>query len=321
MNKKISFRSNFSENIVFISGLSRSGKSLFCPIVSSLNNVENFHIIPLIEEILRLNSLGYIKNDVADYLIKINFNHLIYENSIGRNFNFRPKDWTSIRNYPKANLYIKKLNLKDGDVAYKKLLKRNTLSPFMLHDGIIYSKLLLRNFKNVKILHIQRHPIDIIISWLKKNLENKKSLLNQRHLFLLFNINNKTIPYHSLRYYKKYLKLNHLERIIKTIENIIMSHKKNYQKLSKKQKKQIFFVNFDKFVTNPNKELKKICKFLKVKKTSATNLTLKKQRCPRKIELKLRKRNLFKIKKNLTYNFQKKIEKLIKEYEAQNIKI
>ena len=262
MNKKILFRSNFSDNILFISGLSRSGKSLFCPIISSLNNVENFYIIPLIEEILILNSLGYIKNDVADYLVKINFNHLIYENSIGRNFNFRRKDWTSIWNYKKTNLYLKRLNLKDGDIAYKRLLKRNSLSPFMLHNGITYSKLLFRNFENVKILHIQRHPIDIIISWLRKNITSNKSFLNQRHLFLLLNIKNKIIPYHALRYYKKYLKLNHLERIIITIENIIMSHKKNYQKLSKKQKKQIFFMNFDNFVTNPNKELKKICKFL-----------------------------------------------------------
>ena len=318
MNKKILFRSNFSDNILFISGLSRSGKSLFCPIISSLNNVENFYIIPLIEEILRLNSLGYIKNDVADYLVKINFNHLIYENSIGRNFNFRRKDWTSIWNYKKTNLYLKRLNLKDGDIAYKRLLKRNSLSPFMLHNGITYSKLLFRNFENVKILHIQRHPIDIIISWLRKNITSNKSFLNQRHLFLLLNIKNKIIP---LKYYKKYLKLNHLERIIITIENTIMSHKKNYQKLSKKQKKQIFFMNFDNFVTNPNKELKKICKFLKVKKSIMTNLMLKKQNCPRKIKFKLRKRNLTKIKKNLTYNFQKKIEKLIKQYEIEKIKI
>ena len=52
-----------------------------------------------IEEILRLNYINKIPDNVLNYLLKVNFNIKIYDNFIGRNFNFRKSEWTNISKY------------------------------------------------------------------------------------------------------------------------------------------------------------------------------------------------------------------------------
>ena len=78
MLKKINLNKNLSENILLISGISRSGKSLFAPIISSLDKIQNFQMIPEIEEILRLYYIGKITKEIASYIIKMQINIKTY---------------------------------------------------------------------------------------------------------------------------------------------------------------------------------------------------------------------------------------------------
>ena len=53
-------KDNITDNIVFISGLTRSGKSLLCPIVASLENAEKFNVNFFLEQIPFLYYLNKI---------------------------------------------------------------------------------------------------------------------------------------------------------------------------------------------------------------------------------------------------------------------
>ena len=44
-------KDNITDNIVFISGLTRSGKALLCPIVASLENAEKVNVNFFLEQI------------------------------------------------------------------------------------------------------------------------------------------------------------------------------------------------------------------------------------------------------------------------------
>tara|TARA_Y100000741_G_scaffold358762_1_gene338406 strand:- start:3342 stop:4301 length:960 start_codon:yes stop_codon:yes gene_type:complete len=317
MKKKISYRSNFSEKIIFVSGLTRSGKTLLCPVVSSLKKVENYHIINLVEEILRLYYSGFIKVNVADHLIKTIINQIIYENAIGRNFNLRKSDLTSLWNYKNPKEYLSRLKIKDKNVL-NKIKKMKRIIPFMIHDGLIFSDILLKSFPKSKIFHLQRHPIDVIFSFIKKGKEGKENF-DQRHLYALFEIDKKKVPYHSIKFYQKYHELNYKDRVIKVFDNLINEHSKSYNLLTKKQKKRIKFINFDSLVSNPKKELKKICLFLKTTKSNVTNKILKRENCPRKIDLVIRKKKFNFIKKKISQNSEKILLNIIKKYNSKKL--
>ena len=69
---KLSNKESLIKNIVFISGLTRSGKALMCPIISSFNNTEKVHMNHSLEPIPMLNYLGRIDDEIARRFYKNN---------------------------------------------------------------------------------------------------------------------------------------------------------------------------------------------------------------------------------------------------------
>ena len=165
---------------------------------------------------------------------------------------------------------------------------------------------------------MQRDPIDLIYSWMNMGKEGKEHA-DPRHLYALFEIDKKNIPYHSLNYHKKYYDLNYKDRVIIVFNNLINLHIKFYNLLTKQQKKRIHFVNFDILVTNPKKEMKEICRFLNTKKSNMTNKILKREKCPRKIDFSLREKKFNYIKRNISSNSLKIFKSILEKYSNKKL--
>jgi hypothetical protein len=319
MLKKIYLNKNLNENILFISGISRSGKSLFAPIVSTLDKTQNFQMIPEIEEIFRLYYIGKISKEIASYIIKIYVNIKTYENYIGRNFNFRKKEWTSIYNY--KNIYEIKSILKiPHDVkTFHKINKNQILFPFMIHDGVLFFKLVLSIYNKCKFIHINRHPVDLVHSWANKFVGDfhKNDPKKNFHNFLQLEYKNKTrIPYWLVSKVNEYTKIhNFYDRIIFNIYYLLEKQNNIYEMLSKNDKKKIHIVYFDNFVTDPNNELNKICNFLSTKFTKNTKKILRRERCPREINLQDRYKKLIYLNQIISENSKKLLKKIYIKHE------
>ena len=102
-------------NLVAVTGISRSGKSMLAPIVSSLNRSENLQTDYTLEQFPVLNHLGLMSEHIAIYLMRYMVNFKIYDNQIGRNSNFRFTDWTSIWNTSDPRQYLRRLIKDEGD--------------------------------------------------------------------------------------------------------------------------------------------------------------------------------------------------------------
>ena len=61
MKDNLHLCNNITENVIFVSGITRSGKSLLCPIVSTFKKVENFTLNSTAETAIALFSLNLIK--------------------------------------------------------------------------------------------------------------------------------------------------------------------------------------------------------------------------------------------------------------------
>ena len=165
--------------IVFIDGLSRSGKTMIGPIVSSFNRTYPFQHQILIDNLVLLLNNKSITKEACKTLVNIFLNQNIYYLNISRCINLRPDDNSSIikdKNYKK---FIKNLKKKEGDYVIDKIKKDKFLPVFMSHDLLSYVKNLEQIKLNFKIVYVIRNPMDNIYSFYSKyNARYKKEKYN-----------------------------------------------------------------------------------------------------------------------------------------------
>ena len=311
---------NITDNLIFISGITRSGKSILCPLISSFKKTENFTLNSVAEVVLaKIHSL-LINKEVGKYLIKISYNEILYNLAIGRNLNLKKTDYSSVANHISFKSYQKRLITHENKLNFKNTLKKNFF-PTMFHDLMIDPQTIIEVFPKGKILNIERHPIDVISSWKKKEY-GKKYLKNERNLILSFNKNKKIIPFYIIKNYQEFLKQKSDEdRIIFILWEINKIIKKKYKKLSIEQRKNIITITFDDLTTKTFDTLKRIEFFLKIKKSSYTYKVAKKENCPRKNDYASRQSKNLVIHKKISKTNKKKLLDMIKLYETKKFYI
>ena len=101
-----------AKKIILITGMTRSGKTLLSPIISSLENCEQFFFNTIAENVLVMNYMKKINLNISDHLIKKTLNECIYDKLLGRNLNTKKEDITFIELYKNKKIYKKRANSK-----------------------------------------------------------------------------------------------------------------------------------------------------------------------------------------------------------------
>ena len=119
---------HFAKKIVIVDGMIGGGKNLISSIVSSLPNVEMWLHKPKIEQICLLHHMGHISLDATIALIKTWMDEEICNQSMSRNTNFKPSDYSSVFYDARPLRYFKRLfksplkaieSIKKRDVSIK----------------------------------------------------------------------------------------------------------------------------------------------------------------------------------------------------------
>ena len=295
---KLSNKKSLIKNVVFISGLIRSGKALLCPIISSFNNTEKVNIAGgnfTLEQIPMLNYLGEMSDDVARFLLQAGMNTSIYDNAIGRNSNFRPNDYTSVWKYRDPMEYVMRLFEPDGDAVLTKLSSQNRTYPMMVHNGLWHADIWFNALPNLKLIHMQRSPIEIVYSWMGKGYGND-FYYSDRVGLVTFEYNKKTLPYHAYGWEDKYLSLKNVDRIIHMVNHIRNLHFDSYERLESDNKNRVLFIRHQSFTENPNKYLTKISNFIGEEPSNDTPNILMQENCPRVFDEKMFEKKTMEIK-------------------------
>jgi len=279
-------RDSYVDNIVFVSGITRSGKALLLPLVASLNNSEKVSVNFFLELITAMHSTNEISDELAIYLLRSGMNMMAYDNAIGRNANFRKDDYTSIWKYKEPLEYITRLIEDDGDRVFEKIDKEKKIFPVMWHNGLWHAEIIFKAFPTAKILHMQRNPIDIVYSWISRGYDGD-FLLNKRSSdSLVYKHNNEIIPHYAHGWEDEYCLLNGVDKIIHVINSIRKYHIDSYDKLSDKNKKQVMLVKFKELVLDPEPSMASVASFLNTTVSKYTQEILIKERCPRILDPK-----------------------------------
>lgn len=272
-------------DIVAVTGHTRSGKAIMLSVISSFSKFEKNTMEPILEEVARLNFIGKLDELSTIYLMRRIILINMYYLSIGRALNYRKKDVTSIFSYKNPDIYIKRSKLKEGNKSLDSFLKKKPIIPIMFHDGMLFCGLLFKAFPRIKIVEMEKNPIEIAYSWIKKKYEGGFEN-NLRTTLMSFNYKNSQISYYIKNNFEEYLRLNKYDRVIFALNQLDLHKRKSFLKLNKKNKKKILKINHFDFVHKTNENLKKIQHFLNKKRTSYTTKVLKKINCPRKINPK-----------------------------------
>ncbi len=298
--------------LIFLGGLTRSGKSFLCPIVSTFKNTEMFICNSVAENIYYLNYLKMINNQSALYLFRHIYNEKIYNLNIGRDLNRRKFDYSSITKYKNQKIYlVREKSVKEGDIKIKDIKRDQNNYPVMFHDVLINPNFIFKSFPKSKIIFIERDPVDLIYEWKEKKYYGQ-FYSNPRNTTLAFKFNKKiSYPFWCKGLENEYVKLNNsYEKTIFLLERLYKIQKNNYLKYKKKYKKNILILKFEKLVQETNIEIHKIEKFLNIKKSRFTALEIKNQNGNRNnIDLIRNKRRDI-IIKNINAKFKKKLIEL-----------
>lgn len=316
------FRQEFYTNkIVLIDGISRTGKSMLGPLLSSFNDVEVERIEPILEMLPLLHYFGQIDKQTAIAVLRQEIDMRLYDTMLGRNTNFRLKDHTSAFRSSKGKEYLKRLVAKEGDNVIDRIKEKEIIFQNQTHDLLGHCHLYFEAFgERLRIFEMVRHPIDVAYSFNSRNWGERYGA-DPRNFTLTINHEGTVLPWYAIDWEDEYLKMRPMDRIIKFIEVITNWNKKGFDSLSEDRQKQVLFIPFEKFVSKPESFFSKMENFIDKKRTSSFDKALKRERCPRVLNEMEREKKMKKIKELATEEAYEKLLVLSKEYENQFLEI
>jgi hypothetical protein len=277
--------SYLAKKIVIVDGMIGGGKNLLSSIVSSLPNVEMWLHKPEIEDVCAMHHLGHLSLDAAKTLINIWADEEIYNQSMSRNTNFKPSDYSSVFHASRPLRYFKRL-FKSPTEATKSLKKEMPILNLMTHVNTSYSKPLFEAIgERLIYIRISRHPMSTYL--LQHNRKwNERWTIDDRHGPVMYktldqNFRSIHVPFYAKDIEKTYLNANYTDRAILLFDQWIRTSDDFIDKEAKSTKAAIFDIPYEKFVFQPQTYINKIALSLGVTPDNITNKIMRRQGVPR----------------------------------------
>jgi hypothetical protein len=286
-NRKIGKFKSFNNKVIIVNGFNGSGKTLFSPIVSSMDGVEQL-VFPY--EIEWMSSLLY-GNEISEHayaeFVKIYLDHLTYNQMMSRAVNFRPKDLSSVFRYRKPSIYLRRL-FSGGDSSVVPMVKelKPVLSLTTCHLMPFYPQ--LADILGERLLFIETirdplfmfHQLLILKKSVIDNLPEKDftfSVLNQglRSTYLDFYSSNDVLERNSV--------VSAEESVIEYLERMQNFYLGLSADLNKDAASTLIIIPFERFVLNPDNWINQILKFSGSSKSADLKAEMKRQHIPRNL--------------------------------------
>lgn len=200
-------------DVLCLDGISRSGKFLLGKIVSNFTRVEYFQYKKMVENIPILHHLGLMEKNVATALFRNLLNMYVYEQAIGRGLNMRAGDASRVNQSSDFIGLADRMRAADGPAAVASLRSTKKYTPFITHECLSLLPFLQDATPNMKMIHIERHPVDIIHSLCQRGYGGRYG--NDP---LAFDIClTSCVPWFAQAYAEEYAELSPVDRVIKNV--------------------------------------------------------------------------------------------------------
>lgn len=310
------------QKIIIVDGVSGSGKALLGGLLAGIPKVDQFVMNQYLDQTVALCEAGKIDFDTAVYLLKTNHNLLFYDNAILRHANFRKNDKTSITKHPRYK-YIKQRITSNDKKVYQKF-KNNIVMQYCTHFTSNFSKPFFAAFKKQLIfIKLVRSPtnLEMIKQLALWSIKWEQAKCRDGYIKFYDKKYKKNYPHFIKNKFKEYLKANKYERAILIIEWLYQKKEFNNFINEKKYGSKIIVIPFEKLISEPKKYLRLVAKCIGSKLDKIFFSTFKKQKVPRKLNLKFDEENTFKFLKNkIRKKYFEKLVEINKTYKSDTLK-
>jgi len=277
MDKQLSRRPYMAEKIIFVDGLSGSGKSLVSMLISSLERVELLSFLYELESYCILYNLEKLSMDAAKTMVRIQTDLKLYNTMMGRDVNFRPTDLSSAVKSHNSAQYLQRL-FEPGDEVIPDIIQyKKPILNLCVHNLLSYSQPIWEALgKRCVFVNVVRHPVYMV-----HQQSAQMEVPDIRDLAIHYDYNSQDIPYFVNNWEELYLKSNSLERAIYYSREMSRRNQKNGHDIKQKYSSQILTIPFELFVLNPESWIQDIAKKLGVSTTNVTRTIMSEQNIPR----------------------------------------
>jgi len=317
---KLIRKNRLAKEIVFADGIGSSGKGMLSQILASFKRVEKQRNDMMFDTIPRFHALGKISDDAAIVAMQTEADQQLYHMMMSRDVNFRLGDSTSVLSNPFPLKYFKRAFGPEGDSIVKNIKKENPILNEAPHDALKNAELFFNTFGNeLKIIYILRNPIEVIHDWERRGFGNRIGV-DPREFQFSYQHHETAVPLYAIGWEEEYHEMNSIDRNIKMIEYHYYENINSFNNLSK-HKNQVLFILFDELVGKPYIVCRKLTEFLRTEETNWTKKILKKNNCPRKINIDNLDLKYQEIVKNASVDKIRILDEMIQHYEAFSLDI
>lgn len=276
----IAKRPSIAQEIIFLDGLTGTGKTMMGPILGSFRRVELGRLEHVYEYFCALDDLEKIDSDAAAFMISLYADLALYNSMISRETNFRFSDLSGVFSSPNFFEYIKRLFCKDGNIVLERIKQSKPILQIISHQVLGVMELAFQTFGDrLKVVEMVRHPVYLLEHW---HSYIDRHGTDCRDFTVWIHHKGQAIPWFAHGWEEKYMVSNSMDKVIYSIEWLTKKVDGTIRNLSETERKQILTIPFEKFVLGPDPYIEKIAKLLHTEPTRATRQILRKQKCPRR---------------------------------------
>ena len=306
-------KKNLAENILLLEGCGRAGKFLLGNLLCGFEDVEHYQYHELLEFIPYLMKFGFIEHEMGKMILQNRIDSNIFNYSLGRTLNFRLDDKSCIHNDPRVHQYLQRTLETDKDSALERIQTGNTYFTFLVHELLSNIDVYFELYSKLKIIHIERNPLDLAYSWYV-NGWGEKFASNPIVFHFFMQGKEGPIPWFANEWKEEYETLNNMDRAIKTITNFIKLDQEAYSRFTEEQKAKIHCLTYEKLITEPDSEFKKISVFLEKEISPHMKKIKAQEMLPAPHPRLMHEEKLKVIKENASPQSYMKLMKLVDEY-------
>ena len=272
-----------AHQVLFLDGLTGSGKTMMGPILSSLARMEVQRMDHIHEHLCGVHFLGGISEDAAVALIRMYTDLALYNVMIGRESNFRWKDLSGVLNNPRGLRYLWRLFEPDGDPVEGRIQKIQPILQIHAHQVLgIASPIFSALGDRLVLVEMIRYPLYLLEHW---DSYIGRHGTDPRDFTVWFDHKGKALPWFTRGWEEKYLAGNRMDRVIYAIDWITRRAEETLGSLDPAARRRVVVIPFERFVVAPWSYLQQVAGLLGTSVTPATRRVLKKQRVPRQLSV------------------------------------
>lgn len=271
-----------SRRTAFVDGATRSGKGLTCRFLSYLSGGEHWQYRPVLEHICYMHQVGGIHIDVAAPFFQFITEESILNRMFGRDLNTRLSDESSIFKSPDPGEFIRRSVMDRNPSILEDFDKAKRLPIFDLHSCLPSAKLIFQGMPWAKIIHVNRHPIDLTYKWISRGWGQREASDPLSFVTLIEHADG-AVPWFASDWADKYNSLSPAERALEGVLCLEERDKQGLAEITAEQRNQVLQISFEELVTDSHKMMERFAAFFEATISDGFDVMLLEERCPRVI--------------------------------------